>query len=159
MPPSISGRPVSIRWVSQPCPIRNEIISFLGQSLSGELKSGGGFQRVPKEPIKFMNNDDLKTTLLADRVGKQFFESLALFQICGRLIGLPQDILLLQCSRAFRPFAACAQLCLDRISLHLLLGRDPRLNNRCLLLSSCYIMPMHFTQNSELEKDTWLQRV
>ena len=28
-----------------------------------------------------MNNDKMKGALLADRVGKQFFESLALFQI------------------------------------------------------------------------------
>ncbi len=46
--------------------------------------SGGGFQTIPKKPIEFMNDNELKGALFADGVGKQFFERLALFQIAKR---------------------------------------------------------------------------
>ena len=46
-----------------------------------DCPSGGGFQGIAKQPIEFMNNDEMKGALLTDGVRKQFFESLALFKI------------------------------------------------------------------------------
>ena len=39
-----------------------------------DRSSGGGFQGIAKQPIEFMNDDNLKRSLFTDRVGEQFLE-------------------------------------------------------------------------------------
>ena len=91
-------------------------------------------RRIAKQPIELMNNNELKGALFADRVGKQFFESLALLEIAKRRLAFLEIFLGYRIAVLFRPLAAGPELGLDGISLDLLLAGDARVNDRCLLL-------------------------
>src|SRR5262245_35441785 len=96
--------------------------------------SAGGFQRITKKPIKLMDNYDLETALLADRIGQQFLHGFALLQIAKRRVAFFEVFLGYRIAILFRPFAAGPELCLNGISLDLFLGGDPRVNDGRLLL-------------------------
>src|SRR6516164_9529563 len=86
-----------------------------------------------------MNDNELKSALFTDCVGKEFFESLAFFELSKCRIAFIEIFLGHLIAVLFRPIAAGPELCLDRISLDLLLRRDSRINYGVLLLLFCYI--------------------
>jgi hypothetical protein len=75
------------------------------------------FQDIAKQPIERINNDHIEGSLLAERVGKQFFKTLALFQIAIGSLALVNICLRYRITILFRPFAACAQLRLNGLIL------------------------------------------
>jgi hypothetical protein len=60
-----------------------------------------------------MHDNEIKRALLADRVGEQFFESLALFQIAERRLAFLKIFFSDLIPVLDRPFATRSELCLD----------------------------------------------
>ena len=68
------------------------------------------FHEIAEQPVGRIVNDHIEGPLLAERVGKQFFKTLALFQIAIGSLALINICLCYRISVAFRPFMACAEV-------------------------------------------------
>jgi len=66
--------------------------------------SGGGFERIAKQPIELMDNNNVKSPIFSNGVRKQLFEGLSLFKIPERRLAFLKIFFGNRIAVLFRPF-------------------------------------------------------